>query len=150
MFKKLMVLSCSFIAVSTFAMQMPGSLKEPFDKGSKLRTWVRNAKEIRVRVIKESTHLKIIEGTVLGIKLHNIQDDTTVLDIKQRFQQDEGVSVEQQSMYPVWPLWWTLGFLEGKAAKLDNNVHIKDAMNTYNTRLFELYLQLRPAQELQN
>lgn len=162
--KKLMILSCSFIAASTFAigrevkeetktaqeriifehgiglsemfyhrsqmLPMPAPTKEPFFRDQNLQDWVKAAQHIRVRTMKTSFDV-------------NIKAFTTVLDIKRQLQEDQGIPVEQQAINPVWPLWWSLGLLEDRAAALDNTMQIKDAMNTYNTSLFELYLQLR-------
>ncbi|MBY0109535.1 MAG: hypothetical protein K2X90_00265 [Candidatus Babeliaceae bacterium] len=99
-----------------------------------LKPWVRAAKTIKIRAPKETYLVKI-------------QDITTILDIKDYLQEDQGMLVQQQSINPVMPIWWTLGYLERKAAALHNDTMIKFAMNMYNTDVFELHLQIKTQEQ---
>lgn len=100
------------------------------EKIAVLKPWVQAAKTIKVRAPKETYVVRI-------------NDITTVLDIKDYLQEDQGMSVEQQSINPVMPIWWTLGYLERKAAILDNSILIKVAMDMHNTDIFEVHLRIK-------
>jgi hypothetical protein len=110
-----------FTAASIFAMET---------NDAELQPWVRNASKIHVSRIKGAYSIDIGNATTVG-------------DVKQNLEENEGIPVSQQSITAVWPMWWSLGFKSDRSAPLANDTNVKTIMNNYNTNCFELWLQLR-------
>ncbi len=96
-----------------------------------LQPWVQNASKVKVQTMKTSFEIDIENGT-------------TVLDVKKQLLRSEGIPVTQQSINAVRAKAWFPWFVaEERSPKLDDTKRVKEAMNEYNTDLFELYLSLK-------
>ena len=77
----------------------------------------------------------------------SIGENTTVLGVKKSLLQNEGISIEQQSLNAVtrsiWPFWFIAA---NRSPVLNNDQNVKTIMDQYNTDTFELYLTVRPNQ----
>lgn len=99
-----------------------------------IKPWVKNATKVTLRTMKMSYDV-------------NISDDTTVLDIKEIMESNEGIPVVQQKIRAIYSRPYTLGLLQNEADIADDYTNVKKVMNQYNTDLLALYLTLknRPA-----
>lgn len=117
-----MLLSLTIIATKSFTMHTSNDLKP----------WVKAAEQIKVR-----TALKYLMNV-------QINDNSTVFDVKNSLLDMEGIPTEQQALYPMATNWWTLGMIDKRGDKLqDDSENIKQIMNRNNSDRFILYLSLR-------
>ncbi len=121
MIKQFMLLFISLITVKATCMQHT----------QELQPWVKEAKQISVRTLVKNT-MQV-----------SIDDASTVMSVKQRLEDAEGIPVAQQSLYPLATSWRRLWLTDAIGSKLDNNQNIKQIMNN-NSNRFLLVLSLRP------
>lgn len=115
-----MLVSLSLVATRSFAMQ------------TDLKPWVQAATHIKVRTMTQ----KMTDNV-------QIDDKSTVFDVKNKLHNLEGIPTDQQSISPLWTSWHTLWLLDRTGDKLNDNQSIKQIMNTFNTDRFLLCLSLR-------
>jgi hypothetical protein len=97
-------------------------------------SWVRDTSSIEVRtIIKIKDRLKI-----------SITGDTTVGTVKAWIQENEGIPVEQQSIYLIKSYY--LGILKDTIELSDDTVRLKSAMHLYNANVFRLAIKLPRSQ----
>ncbi|HEV2916918.1 MAG TPA: hypothetical protein VGW78_04170 [Candidatus Babeliales bacterium] len=119
---KLIGLYISVVAFSAYAME----------QNPEWRSWVKNTSVIYI-----SSITKNYPGEM------TIENNTTIRDIKHQLYKNQGIPVDHQCLAAVWQVPWTLGLIRDKSAVIQDDLLIKDVMDNYNTRNFELTL-MRP------
>lgn len=118
MIHKIVFLSLS-LCLSSIAMEQ-----------KRLIPWVQNTNKITVASSQNRSFSSF-----------TIDDATTVADIKKTIQHTKGISVEQQSFFPVIP--WM--FCKKTGQELDDNANIKQIISAFNTTRFLVWLSLAHA-----
>jgi hypothetical protein len=121
MFKKITFLSLGLAIVPAIAMENAQLELEP---------WVLGVPELTIKTSVDKECAKI-----------SVTNDMTVLDLKNKLQDLEGIPTYQQRVQAVWPVW--LGLYQDRSAPLGDDVNVKNAMSLYNTKTFALVLTLR-------
>lgn len=60
-----------------------------------------------------------------------INENTTILDIKQQFEAKERILTAQQTLLPIFSSWQTLWLSDELGPKLENQQNIKEIINKY-------------------
>lgn len=116
-------LCISVVALSAYAME----------QNPEWSSWVKKASTIYIKSITPNYPGEI-----------PIQNTTTIGDVKYRLHEREGIPLDHQRFCAVWQIPWTLGLIQDKSAAIqDDTLLVKDVMDNYNTKHFELTL-MRP------
>lgn len=122
MIKKIGLLLFNFAVFSSYTMQMTTDIQ--------WKNWVQTAAIIKIKNINFTHEL-------------NIQNNTTIGDLKENLLDREGIPTHQQSLRAIMSNPMTLWLTHKYSQELQNSCLVKDVMHEYNTDCLALHLKLR-------
>lgn len=114
------------MVMRSFLVSLAISLSLHAQEASNLRSWVKAATIIHVR----------IDGLYTQVP---VTDLTNAMDLKKYLRKRERILTEHQIIKPYWKRWWTLWLTHGYGAPLKNDEIIKQVMSAHNTDQFEMH-----------